>query len=90
MMSHVGENDLEFLVIVEAREAHSLHALVDRHLLLPIFQIGLRCDSVRSGSRSLLLRGVSKVIQSMNFYVDQPRGRGIIVRGRLFIAALDH
>jgi hypothetical protein len=26
----------------------------------------------------------------MNFYVDQPRRRGIIVRGRLFIAALAH
>jgi hypothetical protein len=30
------------------------------------------------------------VIQSMNFYVDQQRRRGIIVRGRLFIAALGH
>ncbi len=31
MVSHVGKDDLEFLVVVEAREADALHALINRH-----------------------------------------------------------
>src|SRR5579883_2867123 len=31
MVSHVGKDDLEFLVVVEAREANALHALINGH-----------------------------------------------------------